>query len=255
MVQRPVSRVADPLRLADRVLDPYDPEFVRSLFEAMAASYTRVNELASLGQLDRWRRRCVEWLAPRPGDVVLDAMTGMGQGLPHLARRLGPEGRIIGIDTSRAMLHRALRRSLGRDPPLVELRVADALDSGLDDGSVDGVLCLFGIKTLSVAKRDRFASEIARVLRPGGRFACVEISVPSRRLVRVPYLAYLRYAIPVLGWLLLGDPRPYRMLAEYTTRFGDMRPMGRSLREAGLEVMSMRVAMGCATGIRGRRPG
>ncbi len=234
--------------------DPYDPEFVRRLFEAMAASYARVNELASLGLLRRWRRQCVGWLAATPGDVVVDAMTGAGEGLPHLARRIGAGGRIIGIDTSQVMLGRAARRSLGPDGPPVELRLEDALRSGLEDASVDGVLCLFGIKTLSPGQRERFAAEIARVLRPGGRFALIEISVPPSRVLRAPYLAYLRHVIPVLGRVLLGDPEPYRMLAEYTTRFGDSRGMCEALRAAGLEVQATSTLLGCATGARGRCP-
>jgi demethylmenaquinone methyltransferase/2-methoxy-6-polyprenyl-1,4-benzoquinol methylase len=234
--------------------DPYDPVFVRRLFEAMAASYARVNELASLGLLRRWRRQCVGWLAPQPGDVVVDAMTGMGEGLPHLARRIGPGGRIIGIDTSEVMLGRAGRRRLGAGAPAIELRLEDALASGLEEASADGIVCLFGIKTLSSSQRDRFANEIARVLRPGGRFALVEISVPRSRALRVPYMAYLRHAIPVLGRLLLGDPEPYRMLAAYTSRFGDSRAMSDALRAAGLEAQPTRLFLGCATGVRGRRP-
>jgi demethylmenaquinone methyltransferase/2-methoxy-6-polyprenyl-1,4-benzoquinol methylase len=223
----------------------------------MAASYRRVNGLTSLGLIGRWRRQAVGWLGAAPGDTVLDAMAGMGEAWRPLGDRIGPAGRIVAIDLSPAMLRRAARRALGRggpSGPSVELRSGDALESGLADASVDGVLCLFGIKTLSPAQRDRFAAEIARVLRPGGGFALIEISVPPSRLLRLPYMAYLRHAIPVLSRALGGHPEPYRMLARYTARFGDSAAMAVSLRAVGLDVEVTSATFGCATGVRGRRP-
>jgi demethylmenaquinone methyltransferase/2-methoxy-6-polyprenyl-1,4-benzoquinol methylase len=237
-----------------RPSDLYDPAYVRDLFDAMSDSYERVNELTSFGLSRRWRRQAVGWLGAWPGDTVLDAMSGIGEAWRHLAPRLGPHGRIIAIDLSPGMTRHAARHGRAPGSPSVEVRLGDALATGLPDASVDGVLCLFGIKTLSVGQRDRFARETARVLRPGGRFALIEFSVPRARLLRLMYLAYLRHAIPILGRLLLGDPRSYRMLAEYTTRFRDSCAMARSLRHAGLEVELTRVSFGCATGVRGRRP-
>ena len=67
-------------------------------------------------------------------------------------------------------------------------------------------------------------------------------------------MTYLRHAIPVLGRMLRGDPKPYRMLAEYTSRFGDSRAIARSLRAAGMEVELTSACFGCATGVRGHRP-
>jgi demethylmenaquinone methyltransferase/2-methoxy-6-polyprenyl-1,4-benzoquinol methylase len=236
-----------------RAQDPYDPGYVAQLFDAMAGSYERVNELTSFGFSRRWRRRAVDWLAPAPGDTVLDAMTGMGEGWRHLARRIGPTGRIIAIDSSPCMLARAAERQLGPGAPMVEPLLRDALDAGIADGSLDGLLCLFGIKTLSDTQRDRFAAGIARMLRPGGRFSLIEVSVPPWRVLRVPYMAYLRHAVPLVGRLFLGEPEPYRTLAGYTSRFGDCGDMARSLRAAGLEVEPMSAFFGCATGVRGRR--
>jgi demethylmenaquinone methyltransferase/2-methoxy-6-polyprenyl-1,4-benzoquinol methylase len=232
----------------------FDPAFVAGLFDRMAASYERVNELTSFGFSRRWRRQAVGWLDARPGDTVLDAMTGMGEGWRHLAPRLGPTGRIIAVDLSPGMLRHAGRRRQPHGHPAVDLRLSDALVTGLPDASVDRVLCLFGTKTLSPEQQGDFANEIARVLRPGGRYALIEVSVPPGRMMRAPYLAYLRHAIPVLGRLLLGDPGSYRMLAVYTTRYRDSRTMADRLREAGLETELRSVMLGCATGVTGHRP-
>jgi demethylmenaquinone methyltransferase/2-methoxy-6-polyprenyl-1,4-benzoquinol methylase len=236
-------------------VDPYDPAFVRDLFEAMAPSYERVDALTSFGFSRRWRRQAVDWLGPRPAEIILDAMAGSGGAWGHLGRRLGPSGRIVAIDLSPGMLRGAMARSSHPDGPTVECRVGDALATDLADDSVDGVLCVYGIKTLSTSQRQRFAAEIARVLRPGGRCALIEVSVPPVRLLRIPYMAYLTYAIPVLGRLLLGDPASYRMLSRYTRRFGDSRSMVAALTDAGLEVEPRSAFFGCATGATGRKAG
>lgn len=233
--------------------DLYDPSVVAGLFDRMAASYERVNELTSFGFSRRWRRQAVGWLDPRPGDTVLDAMTGMGEGWRYLSPRIGPGGRIVAIDLSSGMLHQAKRRRERPGSPSLDLRLGDALRTGLPDASVDRVLCLFGTKTLSAEQQTAFAHEIARVLRPGGRFSLIEVSVPPRRLMRAPYLAYLRVAIPVLGRILLGDPESYRMLAIYTTRYHDSRALADRMRAAGLETELRSVMFGCATGVAGHR--
>lgn len=234
--------------------DLYDTAYVRELFDAMSDSYERVNELTSFGFSRRWRRQAVAWLAPEPGHVVLDAMCGVGEGWRHLGPRLGRGGRIVALDLSPGMVRHAARRAAGDAGTEVDLRVQDVLDSGLGDASVDGVLCLFGIKTLSVEQRKAFAQETARVLRHGGRFSFIEVSMPSTRLLRWPYMTYLRHVIPVLGRLLLGGPESYRMLAEYTARFGDARGMAEALRGVGLEAELTSAFFGCATGIAGHRP-
>jgi demethylmenaquinone methyltransferase/2-methoxy-6-polyprenyl-1,4-benzoquinol methylase len=234
--------------------DLYDPAYVRDLFDAMAGSYERVNEITSFGFSRRWRRQAVAWLGCRPGDTVLDAMTGMGEGWRHLAPRLGERGCIVAVDLSPGMLRHARRRTRQVRGPAIEVREGDALETGLPDASMDAVLCLFGVKTLSPDQRHRFAREIHRLLRPGGRYALIEVSVPRWALLRMAYLAYLRHAIPVLGRLLLGDPEDYRMLAAYTMRFRDCRAMAEALRAAGLEAEATDAFFGCATGVRGRRP-
>ena len=232
----------------------YDPAYVRALFDEMSASYERVNTLTSFGFSRRWRRQVVERLAPEPGAVVLDAMTGMGEGWQYLLPRIGPRGRIVALDASPGMLRGARRERERLGAEGVEIVLGDALATGLDDGSVDAVLCLFGLKTLSPDHQARFAVEIARLLRPGGRLALVEVSSPPGRALRAAYLLYLKQVIPVLGRLLLGNPDNYRMLGRYTERFGDAGPLVPVFASAGLDVAVLSLFFGCATGIVGRKP-
>jgi demethylmenaquinone methyltransferase/2-methoxy-6-polyprenyl-1,4-benzoquinol methylase len=234
--------------------DLYDPAYVRSLFDEMSATYERVNVVTSFGFSRRWRRQAVALLDPAPGATVLDAMTGMGEGWRYLLPRIGPAGRIVAIDLSPGMLRGARRERTRLGGAAIDVREGDALLTGLPDASVDAVLCLFGVKTLSPAQQAAFAAEIARVLRVGGRYALVEVSAPPSIVLRRAYLLYLKRVIPLLGRVLLGNPENYRMLGRYTERFGDARAMAGAFRTAGLTAVDVTLFHGCATGLVGVRP-
>lgn len=124
----------------------------------------------------------------------------------------------------------------------------------MPDASADAIVSLFGVKTLSDAQCQHLASEIARVLRLGGRFSLIEVSVPRNQWLRRPYLFYLSRVIPILGALLLGHSEDYRMLGVYTIRFGDCTRLMAFLSATGLEVEPASYFFGCASGVRGSRP-
>jgi ubiquinone/menaquinone biosynthesis methyltransferase len=240
-------------REPDPAVDVYDPGYVRRLFDEMSGSYERTNLITSFGFSRRWRLQAVDRLELRPGMAVHDWMTGMGEGWSPLLRRIGPAGRLVAVDLSMGMLAHARRRLATIPNAAVEIVEGDLLELGLATDSADAILCLFGVKTLSVADRARFASELARVLRPGGTYSLIEVSVPRWRPLRLAYLFYLKRVIPTLGRLLLGNPENYRMLGVYTERFGDCRALVEVLRATGLEATYAESFFGCATGVHGSR--
>ena len=97
------------------------------------------------------------------------------------------------------------------------------------------------------------ARQVQRLLKPGGRYALLEISVPKRGLLRFPYLVYLRYVIPVMGRLLLGNPDNYRLLYEYTVRFADCRALVPLFERAGLTCRLRSFWLGTATALVGEK--
>jgi demethylmenaquinone methyltransferase/2-methoxy-6-polyprenyl-1,4-benzoquinol methylase len=178
----------------------------------------------------------------------------MGEGWAPILRRIGRTGSLTAVDLSPGMLRHTVtrrRRWPGHDIRVLE---ADVLSIDVEAGSLDAVVMLFGVKTLSEPQTAALAVKLARCLREGGRFSLIEVSAPRSPIVRVPYLFHLERVIPFLGRLLLGNPDSYRMLGVYTRRFGHCGGLLATLRAAGLEATGVEYFLGCATGVIGRRP-
>ena len=99
----------------------------------------------------------------------------------------------------------------------------------------DAVVSSFGLKTFDREQQRRLAHTVARLLKPGGTYSFVEISVPPFLPLRAAYMFYLKWLIPLIGRLLLGNPDSYRMLGAYTQAFDNATHFAGCLREAGLE--------------------
>ena len=231
----------------------YEPEFVRELFDEMSKTYGIVNVVSSFGFCFRWRRQCVEQISIRPGDRVFDLMSGMGE-LNHLiSRRCGQEGRISSVDISESMCRRAVGNS-ARLTLAVETIQADILQHDFEPNSADVVVSCFGLKTFSPQQQLQLAERVHRILRPGGKFAFLEISVPGSLLLKMPYMFYLNHVIPVVGRLFMGNADNYRLLGVYTREFGSCEAVVDRFRASGLEARSSRFFFGCASGIVGQKP-
>jgi demethylmenaquinone methyltransferase / 2-methoxy-6-polyprenyl-1,4-benzoquinol methylase len=173
---------------------------VRSMFDAIAPRYDLVNRIMTLRMDVGWRRRAVRSLALRRGSVVADLACGTGD----LCVELESAGlRAIGVDLSFGMLA-AARTSA----PLAQ---ADALRLPLRAGSVDGVTCGFALRNL--VELPPFLAELARVLRPGGRIALLEVATPPNRLLRLGHGVYFGKVVPLIGGLL-SDGAAYRYLPQ-----------------------------------------
>ena len=164
-------------------IDLHDPEAVRRLFDEMAETYDRVNLITSFGFSRRWRRQLVKRASPTPGSVVCDVMCGIGETWFAIDEATGSNAKLIGVDFSAGMLSRA-ESVVSRFGVEIDIRQADVLESGIPDASIDHVICGFGLKTLSEDQQRRLAAELHRILRPGGTFAVVEVSVPRHPWIR-----------------------------------------------------------------------
>ena len=171
---------------------------VREMFDRIAPRYDRLNRLLTFRLDVGWRRRTVTALDLPPGGVVADLACGTGD----LCRDLAVAGlRPVGVDVSWGMLTHARTGA-----PLLH---ADALALPLADRSVDGVTCGFALR--NVVDLDQLGRECARVLRPGGRLAFLEVAEPRPRLVRAGHRLYFGRVVPWVG-ARLSDAPAYRYL-------------------------------------------
>jgi demethylmenaquinone methyltransferase/2-methoxy-6-polyprenyl-1,4-benzoquinol methylase len=171
---------------------------VEGMFDRLAPRYDRMNRLISLGMDKGWRRRTVDALAAVAGGTVLDLACGTGD----LCRDLAARGYApIGIDFSAGMLAAAQV-----DAPLVR---GDGAALPFARGSADGLTCGFALRNF--VDLEPFLAELARVLRPGGRIALLEVAEPPNAFLRWGHGIYFGKVVPVIGGLL-SDGAAYRYL-------------------------------------------
>jgi demethylmenaquinone methyltransferase/2-methoxy-6-polyprenyl-1,4-benzoquinol methylase len=184
--------------------------FVRAMFDRIAPRYDRMNRLLTFGLDQRWRRAAVTAAAVGPGDRVIDLACGTGD-LCELAARRGAA--VAGVDFSGEMLRRAAAR--GACARLVQ---ADGQALPFRDASADAILCGFALRNF--ASLDETLGECARVLRPGGRLALLEVDRPRCAPVRAGHSLYFDRVVPWIGGLL-SDRAAYRYLPASTRYLPD----------------------------------
>ncbi len=207
---------------------------VRAMFGRIVPRYDLMNTLMTGGMDRRWRRIAVDTCQPR-GAVALDIATGTGE----LALEMVRQGarRVVGLDFCGPMLAEAARKT-GALRPTVQLAAGDALALPFPDGSFDRVISGFLLRNL--ADLPRGLQEMARVLKPGGRAVCLEITHPPSRLFRTLFIPFFYRFVPVLGAAVAGDPQAYCYLPNSLTHFPDAPRLAEMMRRAGFREVSYR---------------
>jgi demethylmenaquinone methyltransferase/2-methoxy-6-polyprenyl-1,4-benzoquinol methylase len=207
-----------------------------AMFDRIAARYDTMNRVLSFG-LDRgWRRRTVRALQLGDAPRVLDLATGTGDLAVDIAR-IHPDATVIGLDPSREMLAIAQRKLAGRGlAGRVTLVRGDAQHLPYRDHDMDAATIAFGIRNVP----DRLAAlrEMARVVRPGGRVAILELGEPRRGLMARAARFHTRHVVPRLGALLSGA-REYRYLQRSIAAFPPSAEFASLMDRAGLHVIEV----------------
>jgi demethylmenaquinone methyltransferase/2-methoxy-6-polyprenyl-1,4-benzoquinol methylase len=207
------------------------PSAVEAMFDRISPVYDAMNRVMTAGLDRRWRRLTAEAVVA-PGDEVLDACCGTGD-LALAAERAG--GRVTGLDFSERMLERARRKSAS-----VRWVRGDALALPFADGSFDAATVGFGIR--NVDDLEAGLRELVRVLRPGGRLGCLEITRP-RGLLRPFFRLWFDGLVPLAGKVLPGGAA-YTYLPASVRRFPGPEDLAELMRRAGFEDVRWRLLGG-----------
>lgn len=220
---------------------------VRGVFDSVASDYDLMNDLMSAGVHRLWKDAAATRLNARPGETILDVAGGTGDMARRYARmareaqaRLMDKGQVsadasvIVLDYNAEMITAGVAK--GGEPEMSWM-VGDAMALPLPDASVDAYSISFGIR--NVADIPQALKEARRVLRPGGRFLCLEFSRPVAAPIRAAYDAWSFHAIPRIGEWVARDRDSYQYLVESIRRFPDQKTFKRMIEAAGFSRVSV----------------
>jgi demethylmenaquinone methyltransferase / 2-methoxy-6-polyprenyl-1,4-benzoquinol methylase len=207
---------------------------VRDVFDRVARRYDVMNDLMSGGVHRLWKDEFVATMRPRPGSTLLDVGGGTGDISFRYLDRAGRTARAVVCDINESMLRVGRDRAIDRGLVSgIEWACGNAEALPIADRSVDVYTIAFGLR--NVTGIDAALYEARRVLKPGGRFFCLEFSRVTAPLLRQVYDLYSFTVIPQLGALVARDRDSYRYLVESIRRFPDQANLIRRMEQAGLE--------------------
>ena len=211
---------------------------VRGVFDRVAKNYDIMNDLMSGGVHRLWKDAVAARLNPQPGEVIIDCAGGTGDMARRFAkmarraqeRRGGPDATINIVDYNAEMIMAGIERG---GEPEITWTVGDAQRLPLPDAYADAYVISFGIR--NVTDIDAALREARRVLKPGGRFLCLEFSRPVTEPLAKAYDAYSFKVIPQVGEWVAKDRDAYQYLVESIRRFPDQRTFAAMIEAAGFK--------------------
>ena len=205
---------------------------VHGVFSSVAARYDLMNDLMSAGVHRLWKDAVIDWMAPRPGMRLLDVAGGTGDISFRFLDRVKGQGEATVCDMTQAMLDEGARRAQAQGRQGLGWVCGDAMALPFPDASFDAYTIAFGIR--NVTRVVAALAEAFRVLRPGGRFLCLEFSQIPQPMLQWAYDRYSFNVIPPMGQAVTGDRDSYQYLVESIRRFPDQDTFAAMIRDAGL---------------------
>jgi demethylmenaquinone methyltransferase / 2-methoxy-6-polyprenyl-1,4-benzoquinol methylase len=219
---------------------------VHGVFTRVASKYDIMNDVMSMGIHRVWKDAMMDWLAPRPGQHLLDVAGGTGDVAFRFLKRAGAGARATVLDMTAPMLEAGRQRAEAEDmADRLDWVVGDAMALPFADNSFDVYTISFGIR--NVVRIPDALSEAYRVLKPGGRLMVLEFSQLPNPLMQKAYDLYSFNVIPRMGQVIAKDRDSYQYLVESIRKFPDQATFAGMIRAAGFEQVKYRnLTMGIA---------
>ncbi|MBB4021459.1 demethylmenaquinone methyltransferase/2-methoxy-6-polyprenyl-1,4-benzoquinol methylase [Confluentimicrobium naphthalenivorans] len=218
---------------------------VHGVFTRVASRYDVMNDLMSMGIHRVWKDAMMDWLAPRPGQRLLDVAGGTGDVAFRFLKR-APGASAVVLDMTEQMLVEGRQRAEAEQMAgSLDWVVGDAMALPFADNSFDVYTISFGIR--NVTRVPDALSEAYRVLRPGGRLMVLEFSQLPNPAMQWAYDRYSFNVIPAMGQVVANDRESYQYLVESIRKFPDQETFARMIRAAGFGNVKYRnLSMGVA---------
>lgn len=218
------------------------PERVQAMFDRIARPYDAMNRVMTAGLDVRWRRLASDATEVGAGASVLDCCCGTADLTLELAKRVGPSGEVIGLDFAERMLDRGRIKIAKRGVDQASLIHGDALDLPFEDNRFAAATVAFGIR--NVADLGRGFRELVRVVRPGGKVVCLEITTPESGVASKFHSLWFDRLVPGVGRLVDKQNSAYTYLPASVKRFPGKTSLAHVMYEAGLDDVRFRTLGG-----------
>ena len=216
-------------------------ELVNSVFDSVASSYDIMNDLMSIGIHRLWKEALLDWMAPRPNQILADLAGGTGDVSLKFLERGGQFAHVIDINEQMLAAGRK-RKVMNKFQERLNWLAGDAQDIPLADNSVDRVIIAFGLR--NVPDRMKALNQIVRILKPGGRFCCLEFSHVKNPILSSVYDGWSFNILPKLGQLVAGDAQSYQYLVESIRQFPSEAELCSMMANAGMVQIKVRKLSG-----------
>lgn len=233
--------------------------YVKNLFNSIANNYDFMNSVMTWGMLPRWQKFMLEKTGLKEGDWGLDVCCGTGELAFRMGEIVGSSGKIWGLDFSENMLAVARGKLANRGINNIQFIQGDALDLPFEDNTFDGATNGFALR--NVTDISQAIREMARVVKPGGRVVCLEVSRPFNPILRLGFNIYFFKMVPLIGRIVdkgkaIDDKYPaYTWLPESLKTFPDQEQLKKIFEEAGLVDVKYYGLMGGVSSVHvGRKP-
>ncbi len=219
-------------------------ERVGAVFSSVAAKYDIMNDAMSGGMHRLWKDRFVKRVKPQPGEAILDMAGGTGD----IAFRMAERGATVTVaDINQDMLDVGVERAMDRGLDSLVWSCQNAEELSYSRSTFDAYTIVFGIR--NVTHIDKALAEANRVLKPGGRFFCMEFSTTEWPGFKEVYDLYSDHLLPRMGQVIAGDAESYRYLVESIRRFPKMPQFEQMIRDAGFANTKVEPILGGAVAI------
>jgi demethylmenaquinone methyltransferase / 2-methoxy-6-polyprenyl-1,4-benzoquinol methylase len=218
---------------------------VHGVFTRVASKYDIMNDLMSGGVHRLWKDAMMDWLAPRPGQRLLDVAGGTGDVAFRFLKRAAGATAVVCDMTESMLVEGRKRAEADKLAERLDWVVGDAMALPFADNSFDVYTISFGIR--NVTRIGDALAEAYRVLRPGGRLMVLEFSRIPNDLMQKAYDLYSFNVIPVMGQVVTGDRDSYQYLVESIRKFPEQEAFAGMIRAAGFgQVKYRNLTMGVA---------
>jgi demethylmenaquinone methyltransferase/2-methoxy-6-polyprenyl-1,4-benzoquinol methylase len=189
-------------------------KLVNTVFSKVYNNYDLMNDLMSLGVHRLWKKNLVNWMNPQPGNRIIDVAAGTGDLAKMISQRKNNNNIFCCVEPNKGML------SMGKEKLKLFSNIKWFLNSAeklpFKDDTFDFYTISYGIR--NVTDIDRCLKEAYRVLKPGGRFFCLEFSKVENEILNLLYQKYSKL-IPIIGKIIVGSEEPYEYLVESINKF------------------------------------